>query len=279
MKILSLDGGGVFGVGQADILSKVTSHSKWQAVIGTSIGAAIGATIASGDSARIRGLSAFIDKAMPTIFAGYIWRRYNPFTPKYPDTNLNSELRAWCPGFFRDLKLPMFVPVLDLNNRALKVYFSGDPNDGAIPMWEVVRQAVAAETYFLPVNGYADAGVLANDPILVGVAGVQAVMGICPETMEVCSIGTGHTSYNSSIGSTRGWTLLGWGEYLITALLRGASNSMQSYIAGQLALKRYLRLQFIRDNAWDMDDPSMVNVARTAWAKDIAKAIPQVEAF
>jgi patatin-like phospholipase/acyl hydrolase len=201
------------------------------------------------------------------------------FTPKYPDKALNNVLKQLFPGFFKDLKIPMFVTVADLNNRSLKVMFSGDPLDGVIPLWEVIRQAVAAETYFLPYRGLGDGGIYANDPVMVGIAGAQSKLGVDPEEVEICSIGTGQRSYNEGIGTTNNWSMLRWGGYILNSLLDGASSTMHEFFATQLALKRYQRIQFLRGDNWDMDDPSMVEVARKAWAADIIKAIPAVEAF
>lgn len=278
-KGLVLDGGGVFGIGQAEILSKVTNLDKFDFIAGTSIGSVVGALVASGDPAVRKCIPSFFDSDVPQIFNGYWYRKYNVFTPKYPDRALNATLKRLFPGFLKDVKIPLFVTAVDLNGRSLKVFFSGDPIDGRMPLWEVIRRAVAAETYFCPFNGMADGGILANNPVMVGIAGAQSHMGIDPEELEVCSIGTGQRSYNQSIGTTKGWTLVGWGGYILDALLDGASSTMHEFFATQLDLKNYLRVQFLREEAWDMDNPKMVGVARDAWAADIAKAIPQVEAF
>lgn len=278
-KGLILDGGGVFGVAQADILSKVTTLSKFDFIAGTSIGAVIGAIVASHDPVRIQALPAVFDTDMPNIFAGHWWRQYNPFTPRYNDVALNSVLKRLLPGFFKDVRVPLFITAADLNKRMLKVYFSGDVQDGMVPMWEVARQAVAAETYFKPWNGVADGGIFANNPCMVGIAGAQARLGMQSETVELCSIGTGEKCYNGSIGTTNGWTLLSWGGYLLRSLLDGSASKMHEYFASQMGLKRYERIQFLREEHWDMDDPAMVQTARDAWQSAIIAGTQQVEQF
>ena len=278
-KGLILDGGGVFGVGQADILSQVNSLAKFDFIAATSIGSVVGALVATKDPSVWKTIPELFDDDIPDIFAGYWWRTYNPFTPRYNDSALNAALKRLFPGFLRDLKIPMFITATDLNKRALKVYFSGDPQDGAMPLWEVLRQATAAESYFIPYSGMADGGILANNPIMVGIDNAQSQLGIEPESLEVCAIGTGEKSYDTGIGSTNGWTLLHWGAYLLDSTLDGSASHMHEYFAQQLSLKNYLRIQFLREDDWDMDDPSLVNVARHAWASDITNAIPKVEAF
>ena len=277
---LTLDGGGVFGIGQALILSQVSSLDKFEFVAGTSIGAVIAAVVATRDAEQLRKLPEFFYKQLPAVFSGYFWRHYCPFTPRYNDKALNAALQSLFPTqYMRDLKIPTFITGADLNQRQLKVFYSGDSQDGALPVWEVLRMAVAAETYFAPFNGIADGGIFSNNPVMVGIAAAQQVLKMPSESMRICSIGTGESSYNTNIGTTNGWTVIAWGSYLLSALLCGASSKMHAYFAQQMGLKEYLRIQFMREDAWHMDCPTDMTAAAVKWAPAINDGISKVEAF
>ena len=58
-KGLALDGGGVFGVAQAEILCKLTDPMKFDFVAGTSIGSVTAALVALGDATVLKTLPAF----------------------------------------------------------------------------------------------------------------------------------------------------------------------------------------------------------------------------
>jgi patatin-like phospholipase/acyl hydrolase len=173
----------------------------------------------------------------------------------------------------------MFVTAADLNQRRLKVFYSGDTEDGALNLWEVLRTAVAAETYFLPWCGMADGGIYAQNPSMVGVAGACDVFDCKLEDIAICSIGTGDHSNNNNIGSTHCWTFLQWGMYIIEAELAGAANTMHEFFISRLPLRKYLRVQFNRLAGWNMDDTSCVKAALTEWAPFIAKGVQDVANF
>lgn len=278
MKILTLDGGGLFGVGQAAILSKVPDiDMKFNCIAGTSVGAIVGAMVATGvDQSTYMN---FFTTLAPKIFAGYGWRHYMPLTPRYPDKELNKALQGLFPQRFADVNVPMLVTAADLNGRCLKVFSSLDKSDGDLPLWEVLRIAVAAETYFLPYKGYADGGIYANNPSMVGVAGVCSAYGLEPSEISLCSIGTGNHTPTDAVGSTNYWSMLSWGAYVISAMLSGASNSMHEYFADMLPLKGHMRVQFNRDSGWNMDDPATVTKVIKEWDPVIRAAVPRVTAF
>lgn len=73
MKGLVLDGGGVFGIGQANILDKCPLD-KFDFFAGTSIGAAIAIRAALG--LPTNSLTEFFHREMPEIFSGHSYRKY-----------------------------------------------------------------------------------------------------------------------------------------------------------------------------------------------------------
>lgn len=278
MKLLSLDGGGMMGIGQAAILSRISDPYKFDAIAGTSVGSILGALLAI--RAPATKLVSFFTEYGPKIFAGYAWRHFKLLTPKYYDKALNKALQELLSHILMgDVQTPLFVTAADLDNRKLKVYYSGDANDSCLPLWEVVRRAVAAESFFLPWKGMADGGLYANHPGMVGVTGcVSRLCAKIPE-LELCSIGTGEKVSNANVGSTRGWSMLHWGKYVVGAALDGASNSMHDHFVRNIGLKQYLRIQFVREPSWNMDNPNLSDKVLKTWEIDIDQAVAKVEAF
>ena len=231
MKILVLDGGGVFGNAQATILQRIDAFEKFDCFVGTSIGAAIAAAIAIGEQ----------DKVDQQFF------------------------HKW---------MPLFITAANVGSRTLKV-FSPETDSGWL-LWEVVRAATAAETYFPSWKGYADGGVFANNPSMVGVAGACKALGQNLEDIEVLSIGTGKKPASGGRGPV---SIFGWGAWLVDALLEGASDDMHDYFVNSLPVKKYTRIQFASEGGWKMDSPEDMMKAQAAWAQDMDKAITVVKAF
>lgn len=277
MKGLALDGGGIFGVGQAKILSQVDDLAKFDFAAGTSVGAVVAALVATG--APQTAFVDFFTAQAPSVFCGHSWRKYLPITPRYSDKQLLAVLKQMFPMRLRDVKIPLFITAADLNRRRLKVFCSTDPDAGDLPMWEVLRMATAAETYFLPWRGFADAGIYANNPAMVAVSGALNVLAADLDTLELCSIGTGAIVDNINIGSTRGWTLFRWGVYIIGSQLEGAANEMHAFFVSKLDLHKYIRIQFERQAGWTMDNPDLVDVVLQAWKQEIDNGIKAVNAF
>lgn len=272
-KVLCLDGGGVFGDVQASILDGVDAFEKFDAYVGTSIGAAMCAAISAGFRKDVT--SAFFHHWMPVIFKKSLCRRLNPFASRYSDVGLNAALRGVFRGtYYRDVKKPLFITAVDVAARTLKVFNSDD--DGGCLLWEAVRSATAAETYFPTWNGLADGGVFANNPSMVAVAAASRILKVPLGQMEVLSIGTGSTPTG---GGRPPFLRVGWGIWLIEALLEGASNDMHDYFVWSLPVKRYKRIQFVRRPGWKMDDPKAMLQAEEVWERDIKDAIRTVEAF
>lgn len=273
MKGLILDGGGCFGIGQARILDKVDT-SKFDFFVGTSIGSANAAVLASGIDIN---LTDYFHEDMPKIFRGYWWRRFLPTTPRFPAKAINKSLQNTFDGIcLGDVKKPLFITTVSTSTEKLKVFHSNDPADAGMHLWECVRCSTAAPTYFNPYKGYVDGGVYANFPAVVGIAGVCAELGCKVEDLELCSIGTGVTPGSKKISK---WSFLSWGIWLLQAMLNGSSSSMNDFICRQLPLKKYTRIQFIRDKKWSMDSAKDMLKAEKAWEDDITHGIEIVNNF
>jgi len=273
-KGLVLDGGGVFGIGQAHIIAHI-DLTQFDFFVGTSIGAV--QAIALGlESVKPNKLPTFFHESMPKIFKGFWYRTYKLFTPKYPDKELNKALQQLLPGSFGDCGKPVFVTVANTNTQKLKVLYSEDSSDASWPAWEVARAAVAAETYFAPWKGYADGGIFANNPSMVAIAAASKKLGCKIEDIELCSIGTGSVDKSEDPPSKHAF-ILSWGKWVLEALLNGAANTMHEYFARSLPLKQYYRHEFIRKSSWSMDNPANMLEAEKEWKPSIDSAVRDIK--
>jgi hypothetical protein len=270
MKILALDGGGVFGFAQARILSEAKCCSKFDCFVGTSIGSAIAAALATNKPVG----QQFFDEWMPKIFKRSFLRRFNPFVPKYPDIQLVNALQSvFGDTLMKDAKKPLFVTAANLLPKKLKVFYSGEDS---WPMWQVIRCATAAETYFKPYQFYSDGGIFANNCSMVAVSAACKKLGAKVEDIELLSIGAGKKP------SGKGYiprTVFGWGRFLIEALLTGSASSMHQYFVSCLPLKKYVRIQFASEADWHLDSVSAMKEAEVLWEPDIQVAIQTVKDF
>ena len=236
-KLLCLDGGGCFGIFGAHILDNVDT-SKFDAIIGTSIGSALGAGIATKMDIKF---VEFFHKEMPKIFNGRWYKKWKPWTPKYNGKALDVSLKSTFGSIaLRNVKVPLFITSVDIHDERLKVFFSNDVSDGSRKLWECVRCSTAAPTYLPSYNGFCDGGIMANQPSVVGIAGVCSKMGWKLEDIEICSIGTGSKSNTTTV---KKWSYLSWGNWILNATLNGSSSTMNDYITYSLPIKKFIRIQ------------------------------------
>jgi len=275
MKGLILDGGGVFGIGQAQILKNI-DVSKFDFFVGTSIGAANISSVVSG--VNLQELPSFFHKDMPIIFKSSLISRCVAFSPRYSDIELNKSLKRLTGDIsVGDVKKPFFITAVNFTDNKLKVFNNIQKEDKSWPLWEVVRCSVAAPSYFSPWKGYVDGGVFANNPSMVGVAACSKVLGCPIDEIEICSIGAGKFKINNS--EKKMWSIVHWGSWLIDALLYGSSSNMSDYFARSLPLKKYLRIDFIGEKSWKLDSVSNMSVAERKWKNDINDAIASINDF
>jgi len=259
MKILSLDGGGVFGVGQALTLSQI-DNSQWDAVCGTSIGSAIAAMIATGKPVSVE----FFRKHMPKIFSHK--RIGSPlFYSRYSDKAINEILtdifRSDC---LKNAQIPVFITATSIDQQCEKVFSSSNIEDESKLFSDVVRASCSAQTYFRPWQGFGDGGVFTNNPSMIAITWVSREFGIPLEEIEVCSIGTGTFSrgeYNRSDN------LFFWSQWIFSSLFEGGADKMFDEISSSLPLKRYERYQFVKRPYWKIDNVKDMTEAIEDWTR------------
>jgi len=275
LKGLVLDGGGVFGLCQANILKNI-DVDKFDFFVGTSIGSANIASILS-KKIDVNKLPCFFYEYMPRIFKKNAFR-LNFFSPKYKDSELNESIYDLTGDIkVGDIKKPFFITSIDFKSNKLKVFNNIQIEDESWPLWEVVRCSVAAPSYFSPWKGYIDGGVFANNPSMVAVAACSKVLSCPINEIEICSIGT--CTFNINNDGRKMWSTLHWGGWLITSLLHGASSNIPDYFVSSLPLKQYLRINFIGERSWKLDSVSDMYIADKMFEKEIDDAIVAVNNF
>jgi len=279
MKLLALDGGGVFGIGQAGVLAAAgdAALKGFDMVAGTSIGAAVGAWTVYGMPTGM--LPSFFHAWMPKIFGtrnwpSWGWRMHGA---RYKDDGINDALMRTLTMRFGEADRPFFACAVNGAVRRLKVFDSTDHEDGQWGAWEVVRASTAAPTYFPPWRGYYDGGVMVNDPEMVLI--IESLRrGAKLSDIELFSIGCGRefvgeiTPPDSSTGA------LAYGVTILETLLQGAST-MHETAASTLPIRRHLRVQFQRGRHWEMDNPSDMRIAERVWAPQVAAAATLLKEF
>ena len=278
MKILSIPGGGVFGMAPLEALARSGVAGKFDLYAGTSIGSAV-AALSALDAVNDKSVQLFRSR-LPKIFERRIIDRLRPWrTPTHKDGGLNDTLRMILPGSLGEVPKPFVAVAMDMNRRQPKVFSSYGEDDKSRPLWEVCRASCAAQTYFKPWKGYGDGGPMANNPSLVAV--IEALRrGVAPlEDIELLHVGTGNDSGDYSPGSTQGWSYLRWALWLIPAMLHGAGDRLHDQACKRLPLKRYVRVDFTRDARWRMNDPGVADLILEQWDAEITRASEIIKEF
>lgn len=91
--------------------------------------------------------------------------------PQYDSTVIDALLKEKCGNrMMSETVKPLYLTAWDMRRKQLKVFGPGDKD---VPVWFAIRCSMAATTFFSTPDGrYGDGGFAANDPLLVGFAGV-----------------------------------------------------------------------------------------------------------
>jgi len=245
-RILALDGGGIRGLLTAVWLSRledVLAKPLWESfdlIAGTSTGALLGASVASGIPAQ-KVVSLYKERG-PEIFekrsfAGF---RQRWCGPKYTGIGLervaDDVFGSSCLG---DLKTRLLVTSYDIFRSRAVVFDSAEPEDQQREVRQVCRASVAAPTFFPPsqqrVAGVmaplVDGGIMANNPALLALAAAVGKNGFRDEwdnrqvsDVLLASFGTGEVAYRLSYADRLKWSASHWMTVLISLLFDGASD-------------------------------------------------------
>ena len=260
MKILCINGGGIFGIIPIYFLYKagIDIGSMFDAYGGTSVGSQIVLALASGKS--IDEIFTYFKKAVPNIFFKSMWSHFNAFSPEYDDAGLNKELSTFLPGKFKDIKKPVFVPTYDFINHVPKVFDNvTDSSDLDWLAWEVARASSAAPTYFKPYKGYIDGGVVINNPSMAVAWGLKHKLNIHFEDMEILVIGTGTAEEPKyTTDEICHWSQVGWIRPLIDILING-NIEVFDFGCKNMPFKKYELFNPVElPMTWGIDEPSII---------------------
>lgn len=202
LKILSLSGGGIFGLLQARILVQLEAKlggrlvDHFDFIAGNSTGSLIAALILTGNYSAQDIVNMYLNN-YKTIFSeefsldGLINAKYGSFGIESVLKKHFGEMKV------SDLLKDCLFPAYDTINRKAR-FFTKSDNDGTL-VWEACRSSTAAPSYFPPFGNFADGGLFANDP------------GLC----AVSEVGIANVDFLLSIGSgskQEPYNINGWGE-------------------------------------------------------------------
>ena len=256
---ICIDGGGIKGIGSARLLREL-NYCGEDFVAGTSVGAILAAMRCAGMSWE-RVYNVFVIEA-PDIFAkpSMAWR-VNPFKPRFNNVNLKAILKKYLGDKrMKDLTIPCFITASDFATGKPKVF---DCTDDVL-VRDAVLMSAAAPTYFPPVDErYADGGMWANNPCLVGVGGYSHKYGVDIEQIRCLSIGTGGDFYVGTKVSEN-MSAPQWAPKIIDFVLN-CTEDAAGFTAEQFMKDRYFRVEPHVAKKFELDDVAQMGDYESIW--------------
>lgn len=238
--ILSIDGGGALGAGPARFLAQTESEYGdlgETALCGTSAGGLLVLLRATGLTwAEIEKIWT---EEVENIFAPPpIWWKLDPTRPKYQSKGLERACAMWLNRPCRSALTPFFVPAFDFALGRPKIF---DWRESNFTMAEVALATTAAPTYFQPrLSRYADGGLVANNPSLIGLLGaVNQGLASIGETKLLSLSTSGAFWSDPEIGLHT--NALSWLKPLLRAMI-GGNEERDEFLTSELLGNRHLRV-------------------------------------
>lgn len=243
-RIMSFDGGGVYGLASAMALKNTARHnptllSKIDLFAGSSTGALIALGLASGydiqtviDMYRFRAREIF---KKPRLLSRL-------FCAKYHERNLKSVIAdMWEENItLGDLDKQVFIPVFNLLNQPIwttrffhniKEYRDDNPHlDTKIR--DLAYWTCSAPTFFPSLDGYTDGGVNVNNPSLCALAKIDPINAHRgPETelknIKILNLGTAVMRTHLNKSKKRDWGFIHWSTRMLDLFMAGAGNLVE----------------------------------------------------
>lgn len=271
--ILSLDGGGIRGLLSCKLLERLDRLypgylEKVSLFAGTSTGGILALGLAAGLAPS--QIAEIYQQDGGKIFSKTIWDKIGDIDRfYYPDYGNKALAEALQNKFgdmrLGDLKKKVLISSFRLDSgsitkmgvRSWKPKFfqnyDDDPSDCDQKVVDVALRTSAAPTYFPVYQGFADGGLVANNPSMCAVA--QALdKGTGKQKLSkitVLSIGTGVLPKYVS-GFNENWGYLQWAPHLITIMMDGVSG-VADFQCKQILGPRYLRMDVLFDRDISLD--------------------------
>lgn len=256
---ITVDGGGILGIGSVCLLREL-NYDNEDFLAGTSVGSIIVALRAIGLSWE-RVYNIFKTECVSIFKKPSILWSINPFKPKYDNDVLKKMLKKYLGDMkMCDLRIPTFITTSDFSCGKPKVYDNTDD----IYVRDVVLQSTAAPTYFPPVNNrFADGGLWANNPSLVGLTGYVDKYGEDIDNIRILSIGTNGDFYRG-IKIHENLSLLQWASKIIDFELYCTEDSITFY-CNKILKNRYLRIEPRLHKDYPLDAVDAVDDYEKIW--------------
>ena len=291
-RILAIDGGGIRGIIPAWWLARLEErlgnplYEHFDFVAGTSTGSIVAAGIAAGIPAET--LVRFYREQGKNIFPPRGFRNDRKiwdlsfFIPKYEESPLRDVLKQnflnlGTDLLYGELKLNCAVVAYDALNRRPRILRSWDPNDAALPIWEVCKASCSAPTYFpahvIETAGVPcpliDGGVVANNPASLALAEAirkqrntnLADFESTNHELILISLGTGNLTRRITVDEAQQWGKAQWALPILDVVFDGTSAADDMLCEAMLTEEQYIRLQVdLRAASDDLDDASDENI-------------------
>jgi uncharacterized protein len=264
--ILSLSGGGFFGLYTAAILARLEQEAGvplarcFDLIAGTSIGGLIALALAHEIPAN--KIQEAIESNGPTIFS----RRPAPsgvaalfdlsrsfFRPKYRADALRTTISnlVGADTRLRDLKHRGIIPSVNLTKGSPQIFKTSHHASFKVDrdrlLVDVALAASAAPTYF-PIAEigdalYADGGLFAGSPDLIALHEATHFLSQKEADVHVLSVGTTTAKYSFAHANGTGLGIIGWAwrQRLVSVLMASQQQAVHEMMKHRLG-NRYLRL-------------------------------------
>jgi patatin-like phospholipase/acyl hydrolase len=260
-RILSIDGGGIYGAISATLIERI--HKKYPNFLnsvdlyaGTSIGGVISLLIAN--DFHPNEIKQFFLRYPPIIFENNFLRRilnYFGITAKYSNRNLTYVLSK----YFGDKTLgnlhkKVLIPAFAINCCAgpsqwrAKIYhnFEGSDSDKNESIAKVALRTTAAPVYFPIFENYIDGTLVENNPSMCAIAQTQdnrAIINPRPALKDIKLISIGREQTNHYIqGKNLDYGFLRWVKPLVQMTLDRDCRVVHYQVEKILEENNYYRL-------------------------------------
>ena len=256
VKILVLEGGGVFGSGIARFLSFVGGRDGKKdldgvdAIAGTSVGSILALSYCAGHS--FKDVEKFFRANLKDCFKKRPIAKVLPMvTPMYDSDSLYSVLRKSMGyktiGDIRDIypNLDVFVNATNVTKDTYKVFDNIEGQDDDMLLADVAAYSSAAPSYFKgrDYNGdcLVDGGMISNCMVIDAAAGLHHKRGIPFSRMDILALGTGREKDNdpSTVKRYNNYTLLELCKKIIVPYVTLANQTFTTFTAENMGFHSF----------------------------------------
>lgn len=243
IKILVISGGGIYGLIPCYFLKEINKDdlNKVDVIAGTSVGGILALYLSSKQNPS--NLFFNFKNSIPKIFKTSIWRKINPFLPKYSGENMDEVLQGLLPDKVASCKKTFVIPCLGLKDEIPIVFHNFDETYNHIDMWKIARATSAAPLYFPPFseNVLIDGGVLENIPIITASAIICKYLNKKISDIDIFVLGTGNLDINKkkTKKEVESYSVFEWANCLMPILATKGNEMMSKFWGNHLGFNSF----------------------------------------